>query len=506
MLDQVTGGAPTAADGSPLYKNEYGHFINGQWVEGSSGETIDLYNPATGAVLARIASGNAEDTNAAVAAASAALPAWANTSPSQRQAVLVEIAQRMQKRAGDFALLETLNNGKPITESMYFDLPHAIEQFNLFAGAAYTLHGKSFDTPEALGIVHREPIGVVAQIIPWNVPLLMMACKVAPAIAAGCTVVLKPAETVCLGILEFFDEMKDIIPPGVVNVVTGYGQNIGETLVTHPDVRKVAFTGSRPTAQRIIQYASANLIPQTLELGGKSANIVCADADIDAAVESAIMTTVFNKGEVCLAGSRLFLHDAIQEEFLEKFKSGLEKIRIGDPTDPATQLGPQASVMQRDKVAGYLELGPKEGATLVTGGKRATGGNLDAGNFIQPTIFSNVRNDMRIAQEEIFGPVTVAITWNDEQTMLRQANDSVYGLAGGVWTRDLASAHRISKAMQTGTVWVNRYYNLISGMPLGGYKQSGYGREFCHELLEHYTITKSVVINLQEGKMGVFDQ
>lgn len=506
MLDQVAGGAPTAADGSPLYKNEYGHFINGQWVGGASGETIDLYNPATGAVLAKIASGTAEDARAAVSSASAALPAWANSTPRQRQEILFEIARRLEKRTADFALLETLNNGKPITESMYFDLPNAIEQFHLFAGAAYTLHGQSFDRPDALGIVHREPIGVVAQIIPWNIPLLMVACKIAPALAAGCTVVLKPAESVCLSVLEFFEEMKDVIPPGVVNVLTGYGHNVGEALVTHPDVRKVSFTGSRPTAQRIIQYAAANIIPQTLELGGKSANIVCADADIDAAVESAMMTTVFNKGEVCLAGSRLFLHESIQEEFLEKFKTGLEKIRIGDPTNPATQLGPQASVMQRDKICGYLELGPQEGARLVTGGERATGGDLDAGNFIRPTVFANVTNDMRIAQEEIFGPVTCALTWSDETDMLRQANDSVYGLAGGVWTKDLASAHRISKAMQTGTVWVNRYYNLVSGMPLGGYKQSGYGREFCHALLEHYTITKSVVINLQEGKMGVFDQ
>lgn len=506
MLDHVADGIPAALDGSPLYKEEYGHFINGEWVTGSSGETIDLMNPTNGQVLSKIASGNAQDVQAAVAAASAALPAWANTSPSERQAVLVEIAQRLQKRLPDYGMLETLNNGKPITETMYFDMPMAVEQFNLFAGAGFTLHGQSFDRPDALGVVHREPIGVVAQIIPWNIPLLMVALKIAPALVAGCTVVLKPAETVCLSVMEFFDEMKDIIPPGVVNVINGYGANVGEALVTHPDVRKVSFTGSRPTAQRIIQYAAVNMIPQTMELGGKSANIVCADADIDAAVESAIMTTVFNKGEVCLAGSRLFLHESIQDEFLEKLKTGLENIRIGDPTDPTTQLGPQASVMQRDKICGYLELGPQEGASVLTGGRRASGAGLDAGNFIQPTVFTKVNNDMRIAREEIFGPVTCAISWSDEDEMMRQVNDSVYGLAGGLWTKDLASAHRISKGMQTGTVWVNRYYNMITGMPLGGYKQSGFGREFCHELLEHYTITKSVVVNLQEGKMGIFDQ
>ncbi|MEH6542935.1 MAG: aldehyde dehydrogenase family protein [Porticoccaceae bacterium] len=506
MLDHVAGGIPAALDGSPLYREEYGNFINGEWVAGSSGETINLMNPTNGQVLAKIASGNAQDANDAVAAASAALPAWANTSASERQAILFEIGKRLQKRLPDYGMLETLNNGKPITEALYFDLPMAVEQFNLFAGAAFTLQGQVHDRPDALGIVHREPIGVVAQIIPWNIPMLMVATKIAPALAAGCTIVLKPAETVCLSVMEFFEEMKDLIPAGVVNVLNGYGPNVGEALVTHPDVRKVSFTGSRPTAQRIVQYASVNMIPQTMELGGKSANIVCADADIDAAVESAIMTTVFNKGEVCLAGSRLFLNEAIQDEFLEKLKTGLEKIRIGDPTDPTTQLGPQASVMQRDKISSYLELGPQEGATVLTGGGRATGAGLDAGNFIQPTIFTNVTNDMRIAQEEIFGPVTSAITWSDEEEMMRQVNDSVYGLAGGLWTKDLASAHRITKRMQTGTVWVNRYYNLITGMPLGGYKQSGYGREFCHDLLEHYTITKSVVINLQEGKMGIFDQ
>ena len=505
MLDHVAGGIPTAIDGSPLYRDEYGHFINGEWVAGSSGETIDLLNPTYGTVLAKIPSGNAQDVEAAVSAASAALPAWANTSPSERQAILIEIANRLEKRSADFALLETLNNGKVITDSMYFDMPGVIEQFKLFAGAAHTLKGQSFDRPDALGIVHREPIGVVAQIIPWNIPMLMVATKIAPAMAAGCTIVLKPAETVCLSIMEFFEEMKDVIPPGVVNVVNGYGQNVGEALVTHPDVRKVSFTGSRPTAQKIIQYAAVNMIPQTMELGGKSANIVCADADIDAAVESAIMTTVFNKGEVCLAGSRLFLHEAIQDEFLEKLKSGLENIRIGDPTDPATQLGPQASVMQRDKICGYLELGPQEGANVLTGGGRATGDNLNAGNFVQPTVFTNVNNDMRIAQEEIFGPVTCAISWNDEDELLRQVNDSVYGLAGGLWTRDLAAAHRITRNMDTGIIWVNRYYNLVSGMPLGGYKQSGFGREFSHDLLDYYTTTKSVVINLQEGKLGVYD-
>lgn len=485
-------------------KSEYGHFIGGEWVSGDSGKTIDLINPATGAVLTKIQAGNAKDIQRAVAAAKAAFPKWAESSAAQRQEILIEVARRLKARHQHYATLETLNNGKPIRESMYFDMPQAIGQFEVFAGAAYGLHGQTLDYPDAIGIVHREPLGVCAQIIPWNVPILMMACKIAPALASGNTIVLKPAETVCLSVIEFFVEMADLLPPGVINVVTGYGADVGEALVTHEDVRKVAFTGSVATARRIIQYASSNIIPQTLELGGKSAHIVCADADIDAAVESATMSTVLNKGEVCLAGSRLFLHESIQDEFLAKFKVALEGIRQGDPLDFATQIGAQASQMQMDKVQSYLQLATDEGATVLTGGSRNE--SLADGHFIRPTVFTNVNNSMRIAREEIFGPVTSVLTWNDEDAMMALANDTTYGLAGGVWTKDIARAHRIARKLETGTVWVNRYYNLKPNMPLGGYKQSGFGREFSHEVLHHYTQTKSVVINLQEGRMGMFDQ
>jgi acyl-CoA reductase-like NAD-dependent aldehyde dehydrogenase len=493
-----------ATPAAGLYQAQYGHFIGGQWVEGASGATIDLMNPATGERISRIAAGNAKDAERAVAAAAEAFKTWGHSSPAQRQELLIEMARRLKARAQDFALLETINNGKPIREALHFDVPAAIGQFELFAGAAWHLHGQAMDYPDAIGVVHREPYGVVAQIIPWNVPLIMMATKIAPALAAGNTIVLKPAETVCLSVLEFFREMQDIIPPGVVNVVTGYGADVGEPLVTHPLVRKVAFTGSLPTARRIMQYASVNIIPQTLELGGKSAHIVCDDADIDAAVESAALSTVFNKGEVCLAGTRLLLQESIRDEFLEKLSRTLDGIRMGDPTDPATQMGAQASVMQRDKVLSYLDIGVNEGARIYRGGKRATVPGFENGNFIEPTIFVDVDNRMRIAQEEIFGPVTCAITFKNDDEAIALANDSTYGLGGGLWTRNLARAHRISRAMQTGTVWVNRYFNLKPGMPLGGYKQSGFGREFCFDILEHYTLTKSVVINLEEGPMGVF--
>jgi|LauGreDrversion4_2_1035121.scaffolds.fasta_scaffold00249_32 aldehyde dehydrogenase len=487
-------------------KSEYGHYIGGEWLAGDSGKTIDLLNPSTGKVLTKIQAGNAKDIERAIAAAKAAFPKWSQSLAGERQEILIEIARRLKARHSHYATLETLNNGKPMRESMYFDMPQAIGQFELFAGAAYGLHGQTLDYPDAIGIVHREPLGVCAQIIPWNVPMLMMACKIAPALASGNTVVLKPAETVCLSVIEFFMEMADLLPAGVINVVTGYGADVGEALVTSPDVAKVAFTGSIATARRIIQYASANIIPQTLELGGKSAHIVCGDADIDAAVESATMSTVLNKGEVCLAGSRLFLHQSIQDEFLAKFKIALEGIRQGDPLDMATQIGAQASKMQFDKVESYLRLATEEGAEVLIGGTRSDAANLADGNFIKPTVFTNVKNTMRIAQEEIFGPVTSVITWTDEADMMKQANNTTYGLAGGVWTKDIARAHRIARQLETGTVWINRYYNLKANMPLGGYKQSGFGREFSHEVLNHYTQTKSVVVNLQEGKTGMFDQ
>lgn len=476
----------------------YGNFINGEWIESSSGKTIALENPATRQVLAHIQASNANDVNRAVEAAAAAFPKWANVGPFQRQDIMRAIAQRIRERQFDYAMMEALNNGKPITDAYTHDMVGVINQFEFFAGTPFHIHGEVMDFADATMLVHRQPIGVVASIIPWNVPMLMAACKLAPALAAGCTVVLKPAEVACLSVMEFINDIKDIVPPGVINVVNGYGADVGEPLVTHPKVRKVAFTGSRPTAQKIIGYAAKAIIPQTMELGGKSANIVCEDADIEAAAQSAAITTVFNKGEVCVAGTRVFVHEKVEDKFLEAFERRLRAVRQGDPLDPATQLGAMASKIQFDKVSKYLELGMAEGATVHCGGSAAKIPGMEDGYFIQPTIFTDVRNDMRIAQEEIFGPVTGVIRWSDEDDMLRLVNDVEYGLAGGIWTQNLTRAHRIARAMDTGIVWINKYYNFKPGMPGGGFKQSGFGRENGLSTLEHYTVTKSVIINLEE--------
>lgn len=486
------------------FQTEYGHFINGEWVGGDSGEKIPVLNPATGKLIAHIQRGNPADAVRAVEAAHAAFPKWSRTSAAERQAILSEMARRMKARLNDFAMMETLDNGKTIVESTYFDIPASIGMLEFYAGTPQHISGEIHDHPDAITYVHREPLGVIAAITPWNIQLFAMMLKLGPALATGNTMVLKPAESTCLATLEFVKEMSSLLPPGVFNVVTGYGPEVGEALVTHPHVRKVAFTGSKPTARKIMGYASVNIIPQTMELGGKSANIVCEDADVEAAAESAVLSTIFNKGEVCIAGTRAFVHEKVYDQFMDRFTTMLKGVRQGDPTQPTTQLGPQASQIQLDRVCAYLDLAPQEGATVLMGGKRALVPGFEGGFFIEPTVFTGVHNQMRIAREEIFGPVTCVIPFKNDDEVIAMANDSPYGLGGGLWTANLGRAHRMSRQLQTGTIWVNRYYNFVPGLPLGGYKESGFGREGALETLQHYTISKAVVINLNEGPMGVF--
>jgi len=486
------------------FQAEYGHLVNGQWVDGDSGNTITMINPATGDEISRIQAGTASDVKRAVDAAHAAFPKWSRSSPYERQAVLLEMARRLKARLGDYAMMETLNNGKPISESSRFDIPASAGIYDFYAGTPFMIRGNTSVLGDSVMLNYREALGVCAAIVPWNIPMFCTALKVAPALAAGNTVVLKPAESTCLAILEFFKECAGFMPPGIVNIVTGYGPDTGPALVTDPRVRKVAFTGSKPTARKIMEYASHNIIPQTMELGGKGAFIVADDADIDAAAEGIVSSTIFNKGEVCIAGVRVFAHEKIADELKEKALKLLTHIKMGDPTDPATQLGPLASQRQFDKVKSYLELGPREGAILEVGGKPARLRGLEKGLFIEPTIFSGVDNRMRIAQEEIFGPVTCMQNWSDDEEVIRLANETPYGLGSGIWSRSIARAHRFSRDMQTGMIFINRYYNFLPGMPMGGYKESGFGREGCLETLDHYTQIKSVVIDTSSGPLGMY--
>jgi aldehyde dehydrogenase (NAD+) len=350
----------------------------------------------------------------------------------------------------------------------------------------------------------REPIGVVGHILPWNFPLLLAAWKLAPALAAGNTVVMKPAEQTPLTLLQLAEDLKDLLPPGVLNVVTGYGPDVGAPLASHPRVRKLSFTGETTTGRLILQYASENIVPATMELGGKSPHIIFPDADVERAIEGVMIGIFFNQGEVCTAGSRLFVHDAIYDSFVEKVVAKAKGIKVGDPAKPDTQLGPIVSREQMEKVLSYIEIGKKEGATLLCGGTRPADPALANGFFVTPTVFGNVRNKMRIAQEEIFGPVVSVIRWKDYDTMIAEANDIAYGLGAGLWTDNLPLAVKTAKALQAGTVWINAYNALFAGAPFGGYKKSGFGRECAFETLLHYTQTKSLFINTAEKPMGLY--
>jgi aldehyde dehydrogenase len=473
----------------------YGHFIDGEWATSESGQTIQMTNPASLEPLAFVQAGNAADAKRAVAAAYAAFPKWSRMYPGERQALISALADKLRARRLDYAVMESLNNGKPVREA-FFDIEASIRHLETYVGASFEVKGEIFDLPDASVLTHREPLGVVAQIIPWNVPLIMFCMKIGPALAAGCTIVMKPSEVACLAVMEFVKEIANVLPPGVLNVVTGYGSALGESIICDPRVRKVAFTGSRATAQKIIEMASHNIIPQTMELGGKSAHIICEDADVENAAASAISGMIYTKGEMCIAGSRVFVHKKIYDEFVSLFQSKLAQVPQGNPLDPRVAMGPQSSRTQYDKILRYIELGRQEGATVLMGGKPAQVPGFEKGLFIQPTLLSNVRNDMRVMQEEIFGAVTGVMAWEDEDEMMRQANDTSYGLAGGIWTRDLNRAHKLARRLETGIIWINRYLNFKPNMWHGGYKASGYGREGVRATMDHYTQMKSVVLNL----------
>ena len=471
-------------------------FINGRWVDSVSGKAFDTLNPATEKVITSVAEGDSADIDLAVAAAREAFEngPWKKTDARDRGRILLKIAGLIERNKDELALLDTLDNGKPINETTKADIPLVIDCFLYYAGWADKIHGETIPVRgDFFNYTLREPVGVVGQIIPWNFPLLMAAWKIAPALACGNTIVLKPAEQTPLSALRLGEICQEAgLPDGVLNIVTGYGPTAGAALAEHMDVDKIAFTGGSATGRIIMQAASKNLKRISLELGGKSPNIVFADSDIDSAVDGAMTGIFFNQGEVCCAGSRLFIEKSIHEEFIDKLSNKAANMRVGNPEDTGTQMGAQVSKEQFDKILGYIETGKQEGAKLVTGGERCG----ERGYFIKPTIFDAVDNNMRIAKEEIFGPVVSAITFDDVDEVVRQGNLSVYGLAAAVWTRDIKKAHRLARDLKAGTIWINTYNAFDAASPFGGFKQSGFGRELGVHALELYTHVKSVWINL----------
>ena len=471
-------------------------FINGRWVDSVSGKTFDTLNPATEKVITSVAEGDSADIDLAVAAAREAFEngPWKKTDARDRGRILLKIAGLIERNKDELALLDTLDNGKPINETTKADIPLVIDCFLYYAGWADKIHGETIPVRgDFFNYTLREPVGVVGQIIPWNFPLLMAAWKIAPALACGNTIVLKPAEQTPLSALRLGEICQEAgLPDGVLNIVTGYGPTAGAALAEHMDVDKIAFTGGSATGRIIMQAASKNLKRISLELGGKSPNIVFADSDVDSAVDGAMTGIFFNQGEVCCAGSRLFIEKSIHEEFIDKLSNKAANMRVGNPEDTGTQMGAQVSKEQFDKILGYIETGKQEGAKLVTGGERCG----ERGYFIKPTIFDAVDNNMRIAKEEIFGPVVSAITFEDVDEVVRQGNLSVYGLAAAVWTKDIKKAHRLARDLKAGTIWINTYNAFDAASPFGGFKQSGFGRELGVHALELYTHVKSVWINL----------
>ncbi|HKQ87718.1 MAG TPA: aldehyde dehydrogenase family protein [Candidatus Acidoferrales bacterium] len=474
------------------------NLINGQWVEAASGESFATFNPATGEVLSNVAAGNSVDIDRAVKAARAAFEEgpWSRMTASERTKLIWKLADLLEKHLEEFAQLESLDNGKPLAVARVADVPLAIENFRYMAGWATKIEGNTIPlsvpyTPGAkyLAYTLREPVGVVGQIIPWNFPLLMAAWKLGPALTTGCTVVLKPAEQTPLSALRLGELIQEAgIPDGVVNIVTGLGEAAGAPLAAHPDVDKVAFTGSTEVGRLILQAAAGNLKKVSLELGGKSPNVVLDDADLDAAVAGAASAIFFNHGQCCCAGSRLYVEQKSFDKVVEGVANAAEKINVGPGFDPNTQMGPLVSEEQLNRVCSYLDIGMTEGAKAVTGGSRV--GNK--GYFVKPTVLVNTNEKMKIVQEEIFGPVVTAIPFRDADEIIPRANNSAYGLAAGIWTRDIKKAHSIAAKLRAGTVWINCYNIFDAALPFGGYKQSGWGREMGHEVLEQYTEVKAV--------------
>lgn len=486
-------------------KDSYQLFIGGQWVDSADGKTFKSYCPADGRELATCAEATREDVDRAVESAWKAFESWKNTTAAERAAVLNKIADIIDENKELLAMVETLDNGKPLRETMAIDIPFSAEHFRYFAGVILAEEGSAtlLDN-QTLSLILREPIGVVGQIVPWNFPFLMAAWKLAPVLAAGCCSVLKPSSSTSLSVLVLAELIKDVVPAGVINIITGSGSKAGNYILEHKGFRKLAFTGSTEIGQDIARAAADRLIPATLELGGKSANIFFPDCKWDMAMDGVQLGILFNQGQVCCAGSRVFVHEDIYDRFVEEAVERFNQVKVGLPWEDGVQMGSQINEGQLKKILGWIEEAKQEGAIVACGGERAVEGELANGFFMKPTLLVNVTNDMKVAREEVFGPVACIIKFRDEEEVIQMANDSRYGLGGAVWTRDINRAIRVSRAIETGRMWVNTYNAIPAGAPFGGYKESGIGRETHKVMLDHYTQMKNILINLSENPSGFY--
>lgn len=489
----------------PELLSQYGLYINGEWRPASDGGTFETFCPANGERLAVCAEATREDVDSAVKAATVAWQSWKKVNPIERADLLLRIADVIDAHKEHLAMVETMDNGKPIRETLNVDIPMAADHFRYFAGAVRTEEGSaSLLDGNTLSLVLREPIGVVGQIVPWNFPFLMAAWKLAPVLASGCCTVFKPSNHTSLSVLELARLLGDILPKGVFNVVTGRGSRSGQYMLEHPGFRKLAFTGSTDVGRNVGLAAAKRIIPSTLELGGKSANIFFPDCQWDMAMDGLQLGILLNQGQVCCAGSRVFVHEDIYDKFVAEAVERFNRVNVGLPWEPDTQMGAQIYESHLKAILMCVEQGKAEGAALLCGGERLTDGPLAKGCFMRPTLLGNVTNKMHVAQNEIFGPVAVLIKFKSEEEVIAMANDSVYGLGGAVWTRDINRALRVCRGIETGRMWVNTYNSIPAGAPFGGYKESGLGRETHKVILEHYTQQKNIMINMAEMPTGLY--
>ncbi len=483
----------------------YKLFIGGEWVEAEDKETLNSFSPADGSLLAEISEATRSDVDKAVDAAWKAFESYRHTTVKERAKILNEIADIIDANKEHLAMVETMDNGKPIRETLNVDIPLAADHFRYFAGVILADEGtlNKFDAHN-ISLVIREPIGVVGQVIPWNFPFLMAAWKLAPALAAGDAIVIKPSSTTSLSLLELMKLIENVVPKGVINLITGSGSKSGEYLLQNDRLSKLAFTGSTEIGYEVAKAAADKLIPATLELGGKSANIFFDDCDMDVAMDGLLLGILFNQGQVCCAGSRVFVQEGIYDEFVKRAVEKFKSVKVGLPWDPETQMGAQISPGQQNKVLGYIDVAVREGAKIAIGGKKHADKELKDGVFIEPTLITEVTNEMTVAREEIFGPVAVVIKFKDEADVIRMANESEYGLGGGVFTQDINKALNVANSLETGRVWINTYNAIPEGAPFGGYKKSGIGRETHKMILDAYSQFKNIIIKTDGKPSGLY--